>query len=208
MVFLLYGWLFCNFARVAIVAALCGEVWSIKRLHQGFACITSYAWPNVSNVAYLAVTRLCCQCNLRLHSTSNVEFRTDGFGTAWTVNPLSKSVRMALAHLDVHQLSRNYQRGNRFVVLMEAYGCLWLLGVQLKLFFPYQSVTSARRCTIVVITSVIGRVCFILIYICASSAQQLYCCPSRATISPLRCTQQFSGNVRSYTNEAMKVLRL
>ena len=164
----------CNRCSVVWKAALewisIVEAWSNKRLHQGFACITSYDWPNVSNVAYLAVTRLCCQCNLRLHSTSNVEFRTDGFGTAWTVNPLSSSVRMALAHLDVHQLSRNYQRRNRFFVLMEAYGYLWLLGVQLKLFFPYQSVTSARRCTIFVITSVIGKVCFILIYICASSA--------------------------------------
>ena len=77
----------CNRCSVVWKAALewisIVEAWSNKRLHQGFACITSYAWPNVSNVAYLAVTRLCCQCNLRLHSTSNVEFRTDGFGTPW-----------------------------------------------------------------------------------------------------------------------------
>ena len=77
----------CNRCSVVWKAALewisIVEALSNKRLHQGFACITSYAWPNVSNVAYLAVTRLCCQCNLRLHSTSNVEFRTDGFGTPW-----------------------------------------------------------------------------------------------------------------------------
>ena len=87
-------------------------------------------------------------------SSMTLRFRTDGFGA----NPFPPIVT---------EISQG--KSLRFVVVKEMTASDFSV-FNLSWFFPYQSVTSVKHCSIFVIASVIGRLCFTVIYICVSSA--------------------------------------